>query len=231
MPYLVIVIDELADLMMVAAREVEDSIVRLAQLARAAGIHLIVATQRPSTDIITGLIKTNITTRIAFAVSSGIDSRVILDTIGAEKLVGMGDMLLSTPALSKPKRIQGAFVSEEEITAIVEHLKAQAEPDYHEEILHMRIATGGGVADGGDDDPLLWEAGDIVVTSRMGSTSLLQRRLRVGYARAGRIMDMLEQKGVVGPPDGSRPREVLADIEDLESIKAFERHDASEAEE
>jgi S-DNA-T family DNA segregation ATPase FtsK/SpoIIIE len=232
MPYLVIVIDELADLMMVAAREVEDSIVRLAQLARAAGIHLIVATQRPSTDIITGLIKTNITTRIAFAVSSGIDSRVILDTTGAEKLVGMGDMLLSTPALSKPQRIQGAFVSEEEITAVVEHLKAQAEPEYHEEILHMRIATGGGgVDDDGDDDPLLWEAGDIVVTSRMGSTSLLQRRLKVGYARAGRIMDMLEQKGVVGPPDGSRPREVLADIEDLESIRAFERSDAREAEE
>jgi S-DNA-T family DNA segregation ATPase FtsK/SpoIIIE len=230
MPYLVIVIDELADLMMVAAREVEDSIVRLAQLARAAGIHLIVATQRPSTDIITGLIKTNITTRIAFAVSSGIDSRVILDTSGAEKLVGMGDMLLSTPSLSKPKRIQGAFVSEEEITAVVEHLKAQAEPEYHEEILHMRIATGGGgVDDGGDDDPLLWEAADIVVTSRMGSTSLLQRRLKVGYARAGRIMDMLEQKGIVGPPDGSKPREVLADIEDLESIKAFERRDAREA--
>jgi DNA segregation ATPase FtsK/SpoIIIE, S-DNA-T family len=230
MPYLVIVIDELADLMMVAAREVEDSIVRLAQLARAAGIHLIVATQRPSTDIITGLIKTNITNRIAFAVSSGIDSRVILDTAGAEKLVGMGDMLLSTPSVAKPQRIQGAFVSEDEITAVVEHLKSQAEPEYHEEILHVRIATnGGGIDDGGDDDPLLWEAADIVVTSRMGSTSLLQRRLKVGYARAGRIMDMLEQKGIVGAPDGSKPREVLADVEDLESIKAFERRDAREA--
>ncbi len=227
MPYLMIVIDELADLMMVAAREVEDSIVRLAQLARAAGIHLVVATQRPSTDIITGLIKTNITTRIAFAVSSGIDSRVILDVSGAEKLVGLGDMLLSTPQLAKPKRVQGALVSEEEITAVVEHLKKQAEPDYHEEILHLKMAAvGGGVGNNDDDDPLTWEAADIVVTSRMGSTSLLQRRLKVGYARAGRIMDILEQKGIVGPPDGSKPREVLADIEELESIKAFERADA-----
>ena len=227
MPYLVIVIDELADLMMVAAREVEDSICRLAQLARAAGIHLVVATQRPSTDIITGLIKTNITTRIAFAVSSSIDSRVILDTPGAERLVGLGDMLLSTPALAKPKRVQGAFVAEDEITSVVEHVKRQAEPEYHEEILHVRIATtGGGVDDGGDDDPLLWEAADIAVTSGVGSTSLLQRRLKVGYARAGRIMDMLEQKGIVGPPDGSKPREVLADVEELESMKAFERSEA-----
>jgi S-DNA-T family DNA segregation ATPase FtsK/SpoIIIE len=227
MPYLMIVIDELADLMMVAAREVEDSIVRLAQLARAAGIHLVVATQRPSTDIITGLIKTNITTRIAFAVSSGIDSRVILDQSGAEKLVGLGDMLLSTPSLAKPKRVQGALVSEDEIMAVVEHLKKQGDPEYHEEILHLKSTVGGGASDAGDDDdPLTWDAADIVVTSRMGSTSLLQRRLKVGYARAGRIMDILEQKGIVGPPDGSKPREVLADIEELESIKAFERNDA-----
>jgi S-DNA-T family DNA segregation ATPase FtsK/SpoIIIE len=229
MPYLMIVIDELADLMMVAAREVEDSIVRLAQLARAAGIHLVVATQRPSTDIITGLIKTNITTRIAFAVSSGIDSRVILDTAGAEKLVGLGDMLLSTPQLAKPKRVQGAYVAEDEITSVVDFLKKQGEPEYHEEILHTKVmGHGGGMDDGGDDDPLTWEAADIVVTSRMGSTSLLQRRLKVGYARAGRIMDILEQKGIVGPPDGSKPREVLADVEELESIKAFERDDDRE---
>jgi S-DNA-T family DNA segregation ATPase FtsK/SpoIIIE len=233
MPYIVIVIDELADLMMVAAREVEDSICRLAQLARAAGIHLVVATQRPSTDIITGLIKTNITHRIAFMVGSSIDSRVILDQTGAERLVGLGDMLLSTPALAKAKRIQGAFVTEEEIVAVVEHLKRQAEPDYHEEILHLKVLPGGGGLDIGseDDDPLIWEAADIVVTSRIGSTSLLQRRLKVGYARAGRIMDMLEQRGLVGPPDGSKPREVLADIEELESIKAFERDDAREADE
>jgi S-DNA-T family DNA segregation ATPase FtsK/SpoIIIE len=228
MPYLTIVIDELADLMMVAAKEVEDSICRLAQLARAPGIHLIVATQRPSTDIITGLIKTNITNRIAFAVSSGIDSRVILDTAGAEKLIGQGDMLFSTPQLSKPRRIQGAYVSEPEIEAVVVHLKAQAEPDYHEEILHLRLAaTGGGVENSdGSDDPLIWEAADIVVTSGMGSTSLLQRRLKVGYARAGRIMDMLEAKGIVGQPDGSKPREVMIDVEELESIKAFDRVDA-----
>jgi S-DNA-T family DNA segregation ATPase FtsK/SpoIIIE len=228
MPYIVIVIDELADLMMVAAREVEDSICRLAQLARAAGIHLIVATQRPSTDIITGLIKTNITHRIAFMVGSSIDSRVILDQTGAEKLVGLGDMLLSTPSLNKPKRVQGAFVSEDEINAVVDHLKKQAEPDYHEEILHLKVApAGGGVAGRDeDDDPLIWEAADIIVMSGVGSTSLLQRRLKVGYARAGRIMDMLEQKGVVGAPDGSKPRDVLVDIEDLESLKAFERADA-----
>lgn len=226
MPYLVIVIDELADLMMVAAKDVEDSICRLAQLARAAGIHLIVATQRPSTDIITGLIKTNITNRIAFAVGSSIDSRVILDTPGAEKLVGRGDMLFTTPAWPKPKRIQGAYVKEDEIAAIVEHLKAQAEPEYHEEILHLKTAsTGGGVDTGDDDDPLIWEAADIVVVSGMGSTSLLQRRLKVGYARAGRIMDMLESKGIVGAPDGSKPREVLVDVEDLEAIRSFERSD------
>jgi S-DNA-T family DNA segregation ATPase FtsK/SpoIIIE len=231
MSYLVIVIDELADLMMVAAKEVEDSICRLAQLARAAGIHLVVATQRPSTDIITGLIKTNITHRIAFAVSSGIDSRVILDTAGAENLVGQGDMLFATPAWPKPRRLQGALVTEQEIEAVAKRLREQAEPDFHEEILHLKVTTasGGGVAGGEDDDPLLWEAADIIVTSGMGSTSMLQRRLKVGYARAGRIMDMLEGKGVVGPPHGSKPREVLVDIESLESLKAFEAADAETA--
>ncbi len=223
MPYIVIVIDELADLMLVAAKEVEDSICRLSALARAAGIHLVVATQRPSTDIITGLIKTNITNRIAFAVSSGIDSRVILDQPGAEKLVGQGDMLFSMPVWPKPKRIQGAFVTEDEIMAVVDHLKAQAEPDYHEEILHLKVTPGGAADAEGEEDPLLWEAADIVVTTGMGSTSLLQRRLKVGYARAGRIMDMLESRGIVGPPDGSKPREVLVDVEELEAIKAFER--------
>lgn len=226
LPYLVIIIDELADLMMVAAKEVEDSICRIAQLARAAGIHLIVATQRPSTDIITGLIKTNITNRIAFAVSSGIDSRVILDQPGADKLVGLGDMLFSTPAWPKPKRIQGAFVAEDEINRVVDHVKGQAEPDYHEEILHLKVThSTGSLESDEDDDPLLWEAADMVVTGGMGSTSLLQRRLKVGYARAGRIMDMLEMKGIVGPPDGSRPREVLVDVEELESLKLFERQE------
>jgi S-DNA-T family DNA segregation ATPase FtsK/SpoIIIE len=229
MPYLVIVIDELADLMMAAAKEVEDSICRIAQLARAAGIHLIVATQRPEANVVTGLIKANITNRIAFNVASSIDSRVILDQPGAEKLVGLGDMLFSTPALAKPKRIQGCYVAESEIEAVVAHLKGQSDPDYHEEILHLKVAAaGGGVDTGDDDDPLLWEAADIVVTSGLGSTSMLQRRLKVGYARAGRIMDMLESKGVVGPPDGSKPREVLCDVEDLESLKVFEREEAGE---
>jgi S-DNA-T family DNA segregation ATPase FtsK/SpoIIIE len=226
LPYLCIVIDELADLMMVAAKEVEDSIVRIAQLARAAGIHLIVATQRPEANVVTGIIKANITNRIAFNVASAIDSRVILDQPGAEKLVGLGDMLFSTPAWDKPKRIQGCFVSESEIEQVVAHLKGQAEPDYHEEILHLKVSAAGGGLDAGDeDDPLLWEAADIVVTSGLGSTSMLQRRLKVGYARAGRIMDMLQLKGIVGDPDGSKPREVLVDVEGLEAIKAFEREE------
>lgn len=227
LPYLVIVIDELADLMMVAAKEVEDSIVRIAQLARAAGIHLVVATQRPEANVVTGIIKANITNRIAFNVASAIDSRVILDQSGAEKLVGLGDMLFGKPAWAKPKRIQGCFVSESEIEAVVGHLKKQAEPDYHEEILHLKVSSvGGGVDGGGEDDPLIWEAADITVVSGLGSTSMLQRRLKVGYARAGRIMDMLETKGIVGPPDGSKPREVLVDIEELEAIRAFEREEA-----
>lgn len=231
LPYLVIVIDELADLMMVAAKEVEESICRIAQLARAAGIHLIVATQRPEANVVTGLIKANITNRIAFNVASAIDSRVVLDQPGAEKLVGLGDMLFSTPASPKPKRIQGCFVSEEEIVSVVEHLKTQSDPDYHEEILHLKVTSisgSGGGAGADDDDPMIWEAADIVVVSGLGSTSMLQRRLKVGYARAGRIMDMLEAKGVVGPPDGSKPREVLVDVEELESIRAFEREDAGE---
>jgi S-DNA-T family DNA segregation ATPase FtsK/SpoIIIE len=227
LPYLVIVIDELADLMMVAAKEVEDSIVRIAQLARAAGIHLVVATQRPEANVVTGIIKANITNRIAFNVASAIDSRVILDQPGAEKLVGLGDMLFSKPAWAKPKRIQGCYVDESEIEAVVNHLKEQAEPDYHEEILHLKISSvGGGVDTGGEDDPLVWEAADISVVSGLGSTSMLQRRLKVGYARAGRIMDMLEQKGIVGPPDGSKPREVLVDVEELSAIRAFEREEA-----
>jgi S-DNA-T family DNA segregation ATPase FtsK/SpoIIIE len=214
---------------MIAAKDVEDSIVRIAQLARAAGIHLVVATQRPEANVVTGIIKANITNRIAFNVASAIDSRVILDQPGAEKLVGLGDMLFTTPQLPKPKRIQGCYVSEDEVDTIVAHLRSQAEPDYHEEILHLKVSSvGGGVDAGDEDDPLIWEAADIVVTSGLGSTSLLQRRLKVGYARAGRIMDMLEAKGVVGPPDGSKPREVLIDLEDLVAIRVFEREEAGE---
>ena len=227
MPYLVIIIDELSDLMMVAGKDVEASIVRIAQLGRAAGIHLIVATQRPSSNVVTGLIKANITNRIAFNVATGIDSRVIIDQVGAEKLTGYGDMLFSKVDWGKPKRIQGCFVSDEEINEIVEFVKGQGEADYHEEILSAvapaAMAGGGKGHEPSDDDPLVWEAAHIVVESGLGSTSGLQRRLKVGYARAGRIMDMLEEKGIVGPPDGSKPREVLLDEEGLAELQSFEQ--------
>lgn len=232
MPYIVIIIDELADLMMNVGKEVEFSISRLAQLARAAGIHLIVATQRPSTNVVTGLIKANITNRIAFNVASGIDSRVILDTPGAENLIGLGDLLLSKPELAKPQRIQGCYVSEDEIAAVVEKLKSQGEPDYHNDILKTNLITlgdsspdGSGGTAHGSDDPLVWDAAEIVVSAGVGSTSNLQRRLSVGYSRAGRIMDLLEAKGIVGPQNGSKPREVLVDALELETIKAFEEND------
>lgn len=233
LPYIVIIIDELADLMMNVGKEVEFSISRIAQLARAAGIHLIVATQRPSTNVVTGLIKANITNRIAFNVASGIDSRVVLDTPGAERLIGLGDLLLSKPEYPKPQRIQGCYVSEDEINAVVEMLKEQGEPEYHSEILSTNLITlGASQPDGSgggcdSDDPLIWEAAEIVVSSGLGSTSNIQRRLKVGYSRAGRIMDMLEEKGVVGPPNGSKPREVLVDAMELETLKAFEAHDAA----
>ncbi len=230
-PYIVIIIDELADLMMNVGKEVEFSIARLAQLARAAGIHLIIATQRPSANVVTGLIKANITSRIALSVASGTDSRVILDATGAEHLIGNGDLLLSKPELAKPQRIQGCYVSDDEIEEVVEHLKEQGEPEYHTDILKTNIITIGDSAPDGSggcvtaDDPLLWDAAEIVCSSGMGSTSNLQRRLSVGYSRAGRIMDMLEEKGIVGPPNGSKPREVLVDSMELETIKAFEAHD------
>ena len=231
LPFIVIVIDELADLMMNVGKEVEFSISRLAQLARAAGIHLIVATQRPSANVVTGLIKSNITTRIAFTVASGIDSRVILDSPGAENLTNNGDLLFSKPDLAKPLRIQGCYVSEDEINDVVEHLKQQGDPDYHSEILQVNTMSLGDTAPdgsggrGGCDDPLLWEAAEIVVSAGTASTSYIQRRLSVGYSRAGRIMDMLENKGVVGPQNGSKAREVLVDALELETLKAFEVND------
>ena len=234
MPYIVIIIDELADLMMNVGKEVELSISRIAQLARAAGIHLIVATQRPSTNVVTGLIKANITNRIAFNVASGIDSRVILDTPGAENLIGLGDMLFSKPEYAKPQRLQGCFVSEDEIEAVVEHLKAQGEPDYHQEILQTNvIGLGASMPDGSggsstSDDPLLWEAADIVVSSGMGSYSNIQRRLSV-VTRADVAWICLKKKGIVGPPNGSKPREVLVDAMELETLKAFEAQDAAES--
>ena len=229
-PYIVIVIDELADLMMNVGKEVEFSISRIAQLARAAGIHLIIATQRPSTNVVTGLIKANITCRIGLTVASGIDSRVILDSTGAENLIGMGDMLLAKPEYPKPIRIQGPYIPDDEIAAVVAHLKSQGEPEYHSEILKTNVVTLGDSSPSGEggseaDDPLLWEAADVVVSSDLGSTSNLQRRLKVGYARAGRIMDQLEEKGIVGPANRSRPREVLVDQMELETLKAFEAAD------
>ena len=231
LPYIVIIIDELADLMMNVGKEVEFSISRIAQLARAAGIHLIVATQRPSANVVTGLIKANITNRMSFNVASGLDSRVILDTAGAESLIGNGDLLLSKPEFAKPVRIQGCYVGEDEISSVVEAIKAQGEPEYHNDILKTNLITlGASQPDGSggsveDDDPLIWEAAEIVVATGMGSTSNIQRKLKVGYSRAGRIMDMLEEKGVVGPANGSKPRDVLVDAMELETLKAFEQND------
>lgn len=223
MPYIVIVIDELADLMMVAARDVEGLIVRLAQKARAVGIHLVLATQRPSVDVITGLIKANVPARIAFTVASQIDSRTILDQVGAEKLLGQGDMLMLTPSMSKPKRIQGAWVMDEEVMKITDHLRMQSAPQYNDEIISQPVqinGKGGVVMDfdnnGGDD--MYKDALRVVVESGKASTSLLQRRLRVGYARAARIIEEMEEQGVIGPADGARPREVLiTSLDDLAS--------------
>ncbi len=224
MPYLVVVIDELSDLMMVAGKDVESSIVRIAQLARAAGIHLVLATQRPSADVVTGLIKSNVDTRVALKVSSSIDSRVILDQTGAERLMGRGDMLFRK-AGGVTTRVLGAYASDDEIENVVTFIRDQREPDYHDEILSAVAPSTPGAATADameEDDPLVWEAAQVVVDSQLGSTSGLQRRLKVGYARAGRIMDNLEQKGVVGPPDGSKPREVLLDAEGLEELRAAE---------
>jgi S-DNA-T family DNA segregation ATPase FtsK/SpoIIIE len=223
MPYIVIVIDELADLMMVAARDVEALIVRLAQKARAVGIHLVLATQRPSVDVITGLIKANIPARIAFTVASQIDSRTILDQIGAEKLLGQGDMLLLTPSMSKPKRIQGAWVMDEEVGKITDHLRMQSAPQYNDEIVSQPVQLNGkgGVVmdfDAGGGDDMYKDAVRVVVESGKASTSLLQRRLRVGYARAARIIEEMEEQGIIGPADGARPREVLINsLDDLVS--------------
>ena len=221
MPYIVIVIDELADLMMVAARDVEALIVRLAQKARAVGIHLVLATQRPSVDVITGLIKANIPARIAFTVASQVDSRTILDQIGAEKLLGQGDMLLLTPSMSKPKRIQGALVTEDEVQKIMNHLHLQSPPQYNNEVVAQPVQLNGkgGVVmdfDSGSDDAMYKDALRVVIDSGKASASLLQRRLRVGYARAARLIETMEEQGLIGPADGARPREVL--ISSLDEI-------------
>ncbi len=208
LPYIVVVIDELADLMSVAAKEVEGAIVRLAQMARAVGIHLVLATQRPSVDVITGLIKANVTARIAFSVASQIDSRTILDTSGAEKLLGKGDMLYVSAELSKPKRLQGAYVSEKEVERVTQFLKQRGKPDYMTDIVEKSAPMVGGSMEDLGDDELMTQAKEVITQTGKASTTLLQRRLRLGYARAARIMDLLEQQGFIGPGSGAKPREV-----------------------
>lgn len=211
MPYIVIVIDEMADLMLLAANDVENLIVRLAQKARATGIHLVLATQRPSVNVITGLIKANIPARISFSTVSQVDSRTILDQAGAEKLLGNGDMLFSAPDLIKPQRIQGTYVTEKEVRNVTDFLRESQAPQYNEDVLNQQVKIGGGGgSDAGDaDDDLFMDAARLVVETGKASSSLIQRRLRVGYSRAARLLDMLEEQGVVSGPDGSRPRDVL----------------------
>jgi S-DNA-T family DNA segregation ATPase FtsK/SpoIIIE len=219
MPYIVIVVDEMSDLMMAASRDVEALIVRIAQKARAVGIHLVLATQRPSVNVVTGLIKANIPARFAFTTTSQVDSKTILDRAGAEKLLEKGDMLMLTARMSKPKRVQGAWVSDEEVLKVTEYLRSQMGPQYDDAVVAQEVqlnGRGGIVSDfGGADDEIVRRAMEVIMTDRKASTSHLQRRLGIGYNRAARVMDELEDRGVVGPQSGSRPREILVgDVDD-----------------
>ena len=225
LPQIVIIIDELADLMMVSSKDVEDSICRLAQKARAAGMHLVIATQRPSVDVITGIIKANIPSRISFAVSSQVDSRTILDMAGAEKLLGKGDMLFYPAGATKPTRVQGAFISDKEVEKVVDFVKANGEATYNDDILEQieRVnSTDKEIEEQQNDDsvdPLLMEAIDVVVETGQASTSFIQRRFKVGYARAGRIIDQMEERGIISGFQGSKPREVLMSKERWQELK------------